>query len=242
MLNPIKLLEQIQKIDLEIRAIEEEEKRYNQDIDGISAELKSAEAQIKALSAEIEELSAQGRAIETKIRENDEKIKRDESRINEIKNTKELNAVTKEISAASKAKKQGEQEKGALEAGINEKKGLLDAKESFFNDKNGELKRVLEELEKKKVVWTEEVQKKQRSRDSVKAELSPAIVKKYEAIRSKRGGTGIAPVKDETCQGCYIHIPPQVYIQLKKGTEELISCPHCHRILYVEEQNQTEAV
>ena len=68
--------------------------------------------------------------------------------------------------------------------------------------------------------------------------MRPDIFKKYETIRAKRGGIGLAKVQDETCQGCYIHIPPQVFIILKRGVEELLTCPHCHRILYVDTQGQ----
>jgi len=236
------LLERIQKIDLEIKAIEDEERTFIGNIEKLSQQIAGAEAAIQALSAEAEALAAERRAAEEKIRENSEKIAKDESRVGAIKNNKELNALTKEISAANKARKQSEQEKAALDSKIDEKKGLLSAREGELRELSGNLKRFMEEMEGKKAAWTGETGKKQEMRNSLTAELSPGIVKKYENIRLKRGGLGIALVKDETCQGCYIHIPPQVYIQLRRGVEELLTCPHCHRILYVETESRTEAV
>ncbi len=242
MLNTIKLLERIQKIDLEIKAIEEEEKTYNDNIERFSSEIKGSEASIQALSAETETLSAERRGAEEKIRESSEKITKDESRISTIKNTKELNALTKEINAANKARKLNEQEKAGLDSKIDDKKGLLSAKEGEVREKTEALKRLMEEAKDKKAAWTDEVGKKLELRNSFTAELPPGVLKKYENIRLKRGGLGIALVKNETCQGCYIHIPPQVYILLRRGTEELLTCPHCHRILYVENESRTEAV
>lgn len=240
--NSIRLLEQIQKIDLEIRAIEDEQRSFNGNIERLSLEIKGAEAAIQALSAETEALAAERRAAEEKIRESAEKIAKDESRVGAIKNSKELNALTKEISSANKARKQSEQEKAALDSRIDEKKGLVAAKEGELRELSGNLKRLMEEMEGKRAVWTGETGKKQELRNSLTAELPPGIVKKYENIRLKRGGLGMALVKNETCQGCYIHIPPQVYIQLRRGVEELLTCPHCHRILYVETESRTEAV
>jgi uncharacterized protein len=242
LLNAIRLLERIQKIDLEIKAIEDEQRSFNGNIEKLSLEIKGAEAAIQALSAETESLAAERRAAEEKIRESSEKIAKDESRVGAIKNSKELNALTKEISAANKARKQSEQEKTALDSRIDEKRGVLSAREGELRELSGNLKRLMDEMEGKKAEWTGDTGKKQEQRNSLAAELPQVVVKKYENIRLKRGGLGIALVKDETCQGCYIHIPPQVYIQLRRGVEELLTCPHCHRILYVEAESRTEAV
>ena len=242
MLNTIRLLERIQKIDLEIKAAEDEEKSGNANMERLSSEIKIAGASMQALSAEIEELSAARRAVEERIRENAEKIKKDESRISDIKNTKELNALTREISSANKARKQNEQEKSALDSKIEEKKASLDATDASVKEKTESLGRLAEEVRGKKAAWAAEAAKALELRNSLMAQLAPEIAKKYENIRSKRGGMGIALVKDETCQGCYIHIPPQVYIMLRKGDVELHTCPHCHRILYAEIENNAEAV
>ncbi|MBI5237186.1 MAG: hypothetical protein HY887_02030 [Deltaproteobacteria bacterium] len=242
MLSPIQALEQIQKIDLEIIAVEEAERRYEREIEGIASEIKEAEAGISVLAAEAEGLRGLVQEVDNKIRENTEKVAKDEKRLNGIKNEKELNALTKEINTANKSKKQYEQEKAALSSKFNEKSELLKAREAGAGQKAAELERLKAELENKKGGWKDAVEKHLQSRESIKAKIRPDIFKKYEAIKSKRGGVGIALVKNETCQGCYIHIPPQVSILLKRGTEELMYCPHCHRILYVENQGPAEAV
>ena len=48
-------------------------------------------------------------------------------------------------------------------------------------------------------------------REKVIKDLNPSILKRYETIKSRRGGRGLAKVFNETCQECFIHIPPQVY-------------------------------
>ncbi len=242
MRKSIKVLEQIQKIDLNIKTIEEEEKRYIREIGSITDEISAEKDAISTGGTEAEELKNLIKALDDRIRESSEKVAKDEKRLNEIKNEKELNALTKEINAANKAKKQSEQEKNSLNARFDEKKAALDAREAKLREKESELGRLGSELESKKAGWKEEIGSKLASRDSIKNEIRPEVLKRYETVKAKRGGVGLVAVKNETCQGCFIHIPPQVYILLKRGTEELISCPHCHRILYVEDQGHLEAV
>lgn len=242
MIKSIRFLEEIQKLDLEIKAIEGEEKDYLGQIDQAGEDLKTAEVEAERLRKEAEELDAVLKEAEEKIRQSVEKITKDEKRLNGIKNDKELNALNKEISAANKAKKQGEDEKSAHDSKLSEKKKNLEAKDAGLKEKASAFEALQQGLGKKKALWQEAVGERLKARESLKASIKPDILRKYEAIKSKRGGMGIALVKGETCQGCYIHIPPQVYIQLKRGSEEIISCPHCTRILYVENQAQTEAV
>jgi len=240
--NTIRTLEKIQKIDLEILAIEAEERGRKQEIDRTSVEIAAHEDGARKLMVEVEELSSFLKNVEDKIRQNLEQIDKDEKRITSIKNTKELNAVTKEINAANKSKRQNEQEKANYTARSEEKRSALGSLEAAIEGKRAYFEELVAELESRRPVWKQAVDEKTRLRENIKAGLRPDIFKRYENIRAKRAGVGLALIKNETCQGCYINIPPQVYIELRKGTEEIYSCPHCHRILYVESQDQPETV
>lgn len=242
MFKTIQVLQKIQKIDLEILAVEEERKRYAAEIEAITAGIESGRQAIEEASAEIEGLRAQIREADDRIAQSNAKVEKDEKRLNDIKNSKEMNALTKEISGANKAKRQCEQDKAALNAKVDEKTLVLKEKEEAFRAKNSELERLAKEAEVNGSVWQEAIDKNTVARDAIKAGIRPEILRKYEMIRAKRGGQGIALIKNETCQGCFIHLPPQVYIILKRGSDELLFCPHCHRILYVENADPAEAV
>ena len=41
-------------------------------------------------------------------------------------------------------------------------------------------------------------------------------------------------VKNGTCRGCNMNIPPQLYIVLQRGAT-IETCPSCHRIIYWED-------
>ncbi|MBI2412022.1 MAG: hypothetical protein HYV24_02280 [Deltaproteobacteria bacterium] len=242
MRNSIKYLERIQRIDLETKGIEEEEKSYIQKLEKLAAEIEAAKNSAEALGQEAEAIKALIKGSDEKIRESAERAGKDEKKMSDVKNDRELSALTKEINAANKTKKQNEQEKAAHAQKLDDKNAVLKAAEDTVAGKTAEVESLTSELEAKKAEWKEALGKKEEEKTALKAHVRPEIFRKYETIRSRRGGLGLALIKNETCQGCYIHIPPQVYIQLKRGTEELMTCPHCHRILYVESQGELEAI
>jgi len=243
LISTLRALERIQRIDLEVKAIEDEEKRLVKTIQDLDSEIKVFAASIAAVEAEADAVKSQIRELNEKITESTERASKDEKRLNSVKNDRELNALTKEISGANKSKKQGEHEKSALQAKSDEKQALISTRLEALKSREEELKKLSGELEANRGGWKESIEAKLRSKDEIKSAVAPEILRKYELIRSKRSGVGLALVKDEICQGCFTHIPPQVYIMLKRGTdEELQSCPHCHRLLHVEENGQLEAV
>jgi len=44
-------------------------------------------------------------------------------------------------------------------------------------------------------------------------------------------GLAVINVKNEICMGCFMNIPPQLYIEVQRENS-LILCPQCSRILY----------
>ncbi len=242
MFNTIKVLEQIQKTDLEIDALEEEQSGFLKEIEKIAAELEDTSEKIEKLGAAIDGVTGSRSEAEQRLQDNEDKLNKYDERIREVKNDRELRAINKEKNQANKSKRLIEQDLGLIEEKLVGMKSNSDELDREAGEKLSELDGLKAEIETKNAGWEEALKQKQGRIDSLKVDLDPGIFKKYETIKARSGGRAVVPVKDEACQGCYIHIPPQVYIQLKRGDEELIMCPHCHRILYVEEEAQPEAV
>ena len=70
-------------------------------------------------------------------------------------------------------------------------------------------------------------------RDTSAGRVDPNVLKKYSAIRMRRG-LAVVPVVKGTCQGCHMKIPPQLFIMLQRGTA-IETCPTCARIIYWDE-------
>jgi hypothetical protein len=60
------------------------------------------------------------------------------------------------------------------------------------------------------------------------------VLSQYQRLLGTKAGIAIAEARGESCSGCYMSIPPQVYVNVKKN-ESIITCPNCGRILYFKE-------
>ncbi len=68
-------------------------------------------------------------------------------------------------------------------------------------------------------------------------QLDPALMSLFKRIAKMNKGLAVAKVQDSVCMGCFMNVPPQMYIEVQRG-KDLISCPQCSRILYYDEVNQ----
>ena len=61
----------------------------------------------------------------------------------------------------------------------------------------------------------------------------------YQKIRRWAKNTTAVPVKNQACMGCFMKISDKVYADVIKG-EEITTCPHCGRILYLEKEEAAQ--
>jgi len=125
---------------------------------------------------------------------------------------------------------------------------ILDKKESELEEVNKELEKANEELTK----VSAEVSTKMASIEEEKAKLFATREKKtmaidqrilsfYEKIRIWAKNSAVVPVKKQACYGCYMKLNDSAYAEVIKS-EDICTCHHCGRILYLEPQTaDTEA-
>jgi uncharacterized protein len=75
-----------------------------------------------------------------------------------------------------------------------------------------------------------QIAEERKLREVAAARVRPDVLKKYSAIRMRRG-LAMAPVKNGTCQGCNMNIPPQLFNLLQRG-DSIELCGTCNRIIY----------
>jgi hypothetical protein len=71
-------------------------------------------------------------------------------------------------------------------------------------------------------------------RKQILPSIEPKMLQEYEKILHSRSGLAMVTVKDNSCGGCHMLVPPQV-INLIKMYEHVITCEVCNRILYITE-------
>lgn len=227
------LLERIQRIDLGIEEIENEKRHYALEVEKATREIEGLEERLLGFRVELDGLEKERRTLERDMEVDIERIKRDEERIKGIKSEKEYHALVKEINAAKKDKMTKEDMVLEITERIDGKGAVIKELEDGLKEKRAYLERLKMGLEDKKALWEGDIKAKEVEREGFVRELTPALLNRYETIRARRHGIAIVPARNGVCQGCYISIPPQLYIRVQ-SQRDIIFCPHCHRILYWE--------
>jgi predicted nucleic acid-binding Zn-ribbon protein len=237
--DQLELLWEIQKIDLDLKHIKEGRERYPKEIKKLDDKRNIEKEKIQKEKEKIEVLEKERRQKEGRLNLEQEKIKRTEGRMSEVKTNKEYQAILSEIEAIKEASSREEEEILGVLDEIDELKKDLSKRER-------ELAVILEKIEAEKkmiqerMVQDDEVWKKQiERREALSKQLESKLHKLYNTLKEKRQGVGVVSVKHETCQGCFVNIPPQMFIEVQKNNA-LIRCPNCNRILYWERNGKTK--
>jgi hypothetical protein len=86
----------------------------------------------------------------------------------------------------------------------------------------------------------QEIETQKAARLALTAEIKPDVLSNYDKLREAKNGLAVVITKNELCMGCNMKIPPQSY-NLVITSDDIIYCPNCRRMLYIErEPDQAE--
>jgi predicted nucleic acid-binding Zn-ribbon protein len=224
------LLEDLQELDLKTDGSQARIMAAKAELEALEARVGEAVADLEALKAEIASAEAEKTTLEENLATENANITRSEANLKGITTQKEYQAVNKEIATAKKLIVELEEQIlakiGALE-GLN---GTLSTREAALSELEGNIGSQKAEVNER--ISGEEASASADAALRVERlkEIPSGMLKRYEKLRESRRGIAVVEARDGGCLGCNMQIPPQMYNNLHKG-EELITCPHCQRIL-----------
>ncbi len=227
------LLWELQKIDLALKGIKDERDRYPREMKKLDEKQNMEKERTKKEKEKIELLEKERRQKESHLNSEQEKVKRAEGKMFEVKTNKEYQALLSEIDAIKKACSKEEEEILQILDEIDELKKSLARREKevvvTLEKIEAEKRGLQEKMSRDDLIWKGEIER----RDRLSKQLESQLAKLYSTLKEKRQGVGVVTVKNGTCQGCFVNVPPQMYIEVQKNNA-LIRCPNCNRILYWE--------
>lgn len=239
MKDQLELLWELQKIDLGLEQIREERERYPRKIKKLDERISIEKERLQAEKGKVDLLEKERREKERHLSVSQEKIKKAEGRMLEVKTNKEYQALLTEIETIKGASSREEEEILQVLEEIDELKKDLTKREKevavLLEKIEAEKKTTQEKMAQDEIFWKEQMERRERLSQQIESKLYSL----YNTLREKRQGVGVVNVKQETCQGCFVHIPPQMFIQVQKNNE-IIRCPNCNRILYFEGKGEVK--
>jgi predicted nucleic acid-binding Zn-ribbon protein len=228
------LLEQLQQIDLLVDVLKANKSSLQSEMDVIAQSLDSARNEVAVLKERAVQLEKSKGELEVNHTTELENIHRSETNMKEIKTNKEYQAVGREIAAARKQVTELEEQILQKIAQQEELSSEIANRETALSEleQNTELRRSEKQIELDKV--QQDVDVDSLRRDKITKELPANIVKRYNSLRDQRRGKAVAVAREGYCLGCNMHLPPQLYNSLFRA-DEIIYCPHCCRILVLQQ-------
>jgi predicted nucleic acid-binding Zn-ribbon protein len=227
----LELLWELQKIDLELNSIQRGRDRYPKEMKKLEEKQRIEKERIQKEKEKIELLEKTRRQKEGKLNLEQEKTKRAEGRMFEVKTNKEYQALLSEIDTIKEANSRMEEEILQVLDEIDELKKDLAKREKevgiTLEKIEADRKNIQEKIAYDDKVWTDQMGR----REVLSKKIESKMLKLYDTLKEKRQGVGVVSIKSETCQGCFVNVPPQMFIEVQKNNA-LIRCPNCNRILY----------
>lgn len=234
MQDRIKLLVQLQQTDTRML----EKRRF---IDKVPLRISEVDEPFKKAKAEWEKMKQKAVAAAKKKKDREkaledaqEKIRKMRARTSDIKNNKEYQAHLKEIESSEK-------EIATVEEQILQIMTEIDVTQKEQQEFGENVKREEEkiqgfkkDLEADVVRLEQELSQMKEERVKMVAQIDADTYNMYLKLLRNGKGVAVARAEDNICLGCDMNIPPQLALELRKGSE-LVQCPQCYRILYGED-------
>ncbi len=197
----------------------------------IERKLSGGEQKLKADQAALTANQLLRKKTEGDIQVNEQKISKLKDQMLTAKTNEQYKAFQNEIAFC-------ETEIRKSEDRILESMAAAEPLDRNVKSAEGGLKEEKKQVEAEKVAARERTAADQAAlaklmaeRQTLTAQIPPAVLTNYERIRKGRGGVAIAEAVDGRCSKCRITLRPQFLQELKRG-EKIMTCESCQRILY----------
>jgi uncharacterized protein len=221
----------LQELDRHLRDKTELMRALEREVSELENQRVQQSETVRSACAERDVVEARRRELEAHLEAEETKMKDRRMRLNRVRNEKELQALRREIELGKEANQQVEEELlGIFESSEALTAAASDAERALADIETTSASQLTER--RARIAALEgEVQREREARNRLASELDHTLRQKYEQILQRRGGTAVVEVRNGTCLGCHMNLPPQFFNELQR-TREVRLCPNCHRILF----------
>lgn len=234
MSSPLTDLRKLQDLDLVIRALRKTMEERPRQLGEQRGAIDTTSEDLEGKDREIKEVQIAMDSLEVDLKDGEEKLQRSRILLNQAKSNDEYSVLQSQIK--NQERKNSKTEEEILERmsrldELREERKELEAQQG----KNEEEFRAFQgEVEREVASIQAEIDQRLAEREGMVSAMDGEAVRHYERILEKREDGAIAAVTAKVCQGCFTRIPPQ-WINLLQIDRDLVSCPSCGRILYLED-------
>lgn len=224
----------LQEIDSEIAGFDNVIAKQQAIIAARESAIVEKQEAITVFRGKIELLNQKQR--ETKVEHDDAgvRVKDRQNKMMQVQTSREHQALLKEIEENKRLLKETEDRILQFLEQIEQLEQEVATLENLCSGEQQLLTEAIETVEKE--IKRIEVAKKSvvNQREKEALVIQATYLKRYTMLLDKRDGVAVVAINDNVCQGCYMGLPPQQVIEVRKA-DKINFCPTCQRMLYFKE-------
>ena len=227
----IKTLVKLQEAETQIVRLKSVLEKVKKEKEKLSGQLKQFGNALEENKENLLSDRAACKDIEREIQVVDDRIIKSNEKLRMVKTNKEYQLFLREVDDNKKRKDALETE---LLEYLDEKEkteAIVQESEKEYHLLKDQIEGEQKDIEKKSTDDRELLDEYLTRQKEIGKNLDPSLMTRFVKISKMNKGSAVVNVKDEVCMGCFMNIPPQLYIEVQRGNS-LISCPQCSRILY----------
>ena len=228
------MLIQLQEVDGKIRSLAEQKKLLPEILAGLESRRVANKAALETVKENLLAAQKNKRDRDQGLEAGVQKVEKLKAHSSEIKNNKEYQALLKEIETAEQENKAIEDDILVLMEKIDAAAAQITVAELKAKEDEVSIQAEVKQHEAEFAKLEKELKGVEQARQELAARIDPSVLSSYGRLLRTKGGLAIAEARGESCVGCYMSIPPQIFVNIKKNAS-IITCPNCHRILYYKE-------
>jgi len=225
------LLRELQRIDLDLDELTKKKGEIQSRLAQNREVLERLVSELDNQKSELEEIRGLQRSKQMDLTEIHDNLKERKKRLLNVGSTKEYNAVEREIEVLQKSAEQTEEETLQLQEVVSDTEDSIKTKQGMVKELQEGIAQEDSNAETELGALDKHITKLNNRAEEARTEVPKRVLYKYDFIRSRRPGLAIVAARSGHCEGCYMSLPPQLFIQIQRA-ETLETCPSCQRILY----------
>ena len=199
----------------------------------LSSRLKQFAAALKENTEELEVLEKNCTDAENEIKMVDARIVKSNETLRNVTTNKEYQVLLREVDDNKKRKDALETELLQVMEELEKSQAIVDESTKEYQQLEEQIKAEQNQIEEQSAKDRESLELYLECQEKIGTSLEPQLLDRFKRISKMNQGSAVAQVKDQVCLGCFMNIPPQLYIEVQRANK-LIFCPQCSRILYYE--------
>ena len=238
LIESLRRLLDLQKLDDELVALEAEQKEVPNKRSGIEQRLAACATKLETSKEDLKTAEADQRRCESVVQDREAGLLKLEGQQPQVKTNAAYTALLSEIEQAKESISEGETQ-------ILEGMETIEAAKALVADAEreaGQMRSRLADDEKALAAREKELEARlavlREQRGGVEGDIDGDLMRRYEKVVARRR-PGLVVVNGEMCSGCRVDIPAQNFIEILR-CEKIVSCGNCNRIL-VHEEKLTDA-